>query len=182
MGRTLLLTGRPGIGKTSVITSVVRALGERAGGFYTEEIRGPGGRKGFRLHTLDGKEAVIAHVDVKFRKPGCPRVGRYGVHVEAIERVGVAAIRRAMEHGQIVVIDEIGKMELFCGSFKDVTLQAINGPHTVIATVMQKRNPWVDSLKMLPYVTLWEVTFQNRSRMAESVLRWLASDGPLVEL
>ena len=98
MGRTLLLTGRPGIGKTTVIKAVAKSLGQQAGGFYTEEIRGPGGRKGFRLVTLDGQEAVMAHVNLRGR--GRPRVSRYGVDVAAIERVGVAALRRAMRQGQ----------------------------------------------------------------------------------
>ncbi|MCS7283884.1 MAG: NTPase [Anaerolineae bacterium] len=171
MGRTLLLTGRPGIGKTTVIQKVVAVLGPRAGGFYTEEIRGPGGRKGFRLVTLDGEETVIAHVDLK--GGGRPRVGRYGVDVDAIERVGVAALRRAMAQGRIVVVDEIGKMELFCGPFKDAVLQAVGGPHTVLATVMAHPNPWADALKTLPVVTLWEVTEKNRDHLPEQVLQWL---------
>jgi nucleoside-triphosphatase len=171
MGRTLLLTGRPGIGKTTVIVAVAEALRERAGGFYTKEIRGPGGRQGFRLVTLGGQEAVMAHVNL--RKPGRPRVGRYSVDVEAIERVGVTALRQAMRQKQIVVVDEIGKMELFCGPFKDVVLQAMNGPYTVVATAMANPNPWVDSLKAMPNVTCWEVTAGNRDSLARQVVRWL---------
>ena len=171
MKRTLLLTGRPGIGKTTVIKSAAEPLGERAGGFYTEEIRGPGGRKGFRLVTLDGQETVMAHVNL--RGQGRPRVGRYGVDVGAIEHVGVTALRRAMQKGQIVVVDEIGKMELFCGPFKDTVLQAMSGAYTVVATVMAKPNPWADSLKAMPNVTLWEITVRNRGRLAERVVRWL---------
>jgi nucleoside-triphosphatase len=171
IGHTLLLTGRPGIGKTTVIQEVAAALEGRAGGFYTEEIRGPGGRKGFRLVTLDGQEAVMAHVTLKGQ--GRPRVSRYGVDVRSIDRVGVASLRRAMQAGQIVVIDEIGKMELFCGPFKDVVLQAVSGPEPVVATVMAKPNPWVDSLKAMPTVTLWEITAGNRDEMAKRVLAWL---------
>jgi nucleoside-triphosphatase len=171
MGRTLLLTGRPGIGKTTVIKAVAASLGERAGGFYTEEIRESGGRKGFRLVTLDGQTVVMAHVNL--RGQGRPRVSRYAVDVEAIERVGVAALRRAMREGQIVVVDEIGKMELFCGPFKEAVLQAVSGPHTVVATAMSRPNPWVDSLKAMPDVALWEVTAGNRDGMAERVARWL---------
>ena len=197
MGRTLLLTGRPGIGKTTVIKAVAKSLGQQAGGFYTEEIRGPGGRKGFRLVTLDGQAAVMAHVNLRDR--GRPRVSRYGVDVAAIERVGVAALRQAMQEGQTVVVDEIGKMELFCGPFKDVVLQAVGGlalspsasaasasklginspegPYTVVATVMARPNPWVDSLKAMPNVTLWEVTIQNRNKLAGQVVAWLRNSG-----
>jgi nucleoside-triphosphatase len=172
MGRTLLLTGRPGTGKTTVIRTVAKSLGDRAGGFYTEEIRGPGGRKGFRLVTLDGRDAVMAHVDLKGQ--GRPRVSRYGVDVGTVERVGVTALRQAMQECRIVVVDEIGKMELFCGPFKDVVLQAVGGPHIVIATVMAKPNPWIDALKAQPGVEEWEVTAKNRDKMAEKVIQWLA--------
>ncbi len=171
MGHTLLLTGRPGIGKTSIIQAVVEALGSRAGGFYTEEIRGPGGRKGFRLVTLDGREAIMAHVNL--RGGGRPRVSRYGVDVKAIEKVGVSALRRAMEAGKLLIVDEIGKMELFCGPFKDAVLQAVGGPYTVLATVMSKPNPWVEALKAMPHVETWEVTFENRDELPERVLEWL---------
>lgn len=171
MGNTLLLTGRPGVGKTTIIKKVAAILGARGGGFYTEEILGPGGRKGFRLITLDGQEVVMAHVEL--RGQGRPRVGRYGIDVAAIERVGVRALYRAMERGQIVVIDEIGKMELFCGAFKNAVLQAISGPAKVLATVMAKPNPWVDALKALPQVELWEVTTENRDRLADEVMDWL---------
>jgi nucleoside-triphosphatase len=171
MGRTLLLTGRPGIGKTSIIQAVVEVLGDRAGGFYTEEIRGPGGRKGFRLVTLDGREAIMAHVNL--RGGGRPRVSRYGVDVKAIEKVGLSSLRRAMEAGKLLVVDEIGKMELFCGPFKDAVLQAIGGPYTVLATVMSKPNPWVEALKAMPRIETWEVTFENRDELPERVLEWL---------
>jgi nucleoside-triphosphatase len=176
MGRTLLLTGRPGIGKTTVIRAVADQLGERAGGFYTEEIRSAGGRKGFRLVTLDGQEAVMAHVNLRGR--GRPRVSRYGVDVAAIERIGVAALRRAIRKGQIVVVDEIGKMELFCGPFKDVVLQAMDGPYRVVATVMAKPNPWVDGLRAMPTVTIWEVTMENRKTLAELVIGWVEGEVP----
>ena len=171
MGHTLLLTGRPGIGKTTAIKALVETLSQQAGGFYTEEIRGPGGRKGFRLVTLDGRETVMAHVDLRGQKRPC--VSRYGVDVGAIERVGVDALRRAMQAGQIVIVDEIGKMELFCGPFKDSVLQAIGGPCAVVATVMAKPNPWVDSLKVMPGVTTWEVTAKNRDQIPARVRRWL---------
>ena len=172
MGKTLLLTGRPGVGKTTVIKKVIAVLGDQAGGFYTEEIRGPDGhRAGFRLVALGGGEAVMAHVDL--RGEGRPRVGRYGVDTTAIKRVGVEALRRAMEADRVVIVDEIGKMELLCESFKEAINAAIDGQTTVLATAMIASHPWVDELKSRQHVETWQVTVGNRDRMAESALRHL---------
>lgn len=169
MGHTLFLTGHPGAGKTTVVKQVAQALGARAAGFYTEELRGSGGRKGFQLITLDGQETTLAHVDIRGRR----RVGRYGVDVEAINRVGVAAIQRAIELHQIVVIDEIGKMELFSDAFQAIVFEALLSPCPVIATVMQNPHAWVDTLKTMPQVTMWEVTQANRDGLPARVLAWL---------
>lgn len=169
MGRTLLLTGRPGVGKTTVIAQVVKALGAQAGGFYTQELRGPGGRKGFEIVTLDGKHATLAHVTIKSRN----RVGRYGVDVQALDRVGVAAIRQAIAREQIIIIDEIGKMELFSGAFKAAVLEALASPCPVVATAMSKPHTWVNALKIMPQITLWQVTPENRNGLSAQVLNWL---------
>jgi nucleoside-triphosphatase len=175
MGRTLLLVGRPGVGKTTVIKAVAKALGPRAGGFFTEEIRAEGRRVGFRLVTLDGKSVVMAHVG--FRGRDRPRVSRYGVDVDAIEQVGVESLRRATHAGQIIVVDEIGKMELYCEPFKAALTQAVSSSSTVLATAMAKPNPWADAFKALPLVTVWEVTRENRGGLAKQVLHWLESQG-----
>lgn len=169
MGQTLLLTGRPGIGKTTIIKAVSAQLGNRAGGFYTEEILGPGGRKGFRLFTLDGQSAVIAHIDFKSRS----QVGRYHVKVDTIDQLGAGAIRSAVEHNPIVIIDEIGKMELFSSPFQSAVLKAVSSSKIVLAAAMSDDHPWLLALKSLPQVTVWEVTKVNRTRLVEQVLRWL---------
>jgi nucleoside-triphosphatase len=173
MAQTLLLTGRPGVGKTTVIKTVVQALGERADGFYTEEIRGSHGRQGFRLVGLRGERATLAHVRLRAGGRGRPRVGRYGVDVVGLERVGVAALERAAKQGQVVIIDEIGKMELFSKNFKRAVLTAIDSQAPVVATVMARPHPWVDALKARPDVTLWWVQVDNRDEMALQVLDWL---------
>jgi len=175
MGRTLLLTGRPGIGKTTVIKKVAEALGDRAGGFYTEEIRGSTGhRQGFRLVTINGDEAVMAHTDL--RGEGRPRVSRYGVDVEAIEDVGVAAIEKAVASNKVVIVDEIGKMELFCEAFKEAVNDAVESENPVLATVMRGSRPWVDELKAKERVEVWDVTFENRDALPEQVRQRIIVD------
>ena len=172
MGRTLLITGLPGVGKTTLIKQAAQALGARAAGFYTEEIFGPGGRTGFRLVTLPsgGREAVMAHVDIRTRN----RVGRYGVDVAALDAVGVAAVREAVQAREVVVIDEIGKMELFSGEFQGAVLKAMSSPKIVVASVMHKSHVWVNALKAMPQVTVWQVTQANRDELPGRVLRWIA--------
>ena len=171
MAKTLLLTGRPGVGKTTVIRQVAALLGARAGGFYTQEMRGPGGRKGCRLVTLaaGGPEAVIAHVDIRSRN----RVGRYGVDVAALDSVGVAAIRRAIQSNEIVVVDEIGKMEMFSGEFRGAVLKAVSSDKIVVATVMQQNHDWILALKGMPQVMVWQLTESNRNEMPGRVMEWI---------
>ncbi|MGC9394362.1 MAG: nucleoside-triphosphatase [Anaerolineae bacterium] len=175
MGKTLLLTGRPGIGKTTIIRNIVAQVGNKAGGFYTEEIVGPGGRKGFRLITLGGKEtaqiATMAHVDL--RSPKAPRVGRYGVDVDALERIGVAALRRAMQKKKLMIVDEIGTMELYSRAFCDTVMLAILGPTTVLGTIMNHSHPESDAFKTLAQVTLWEVNRTTRDDLTGKVMTWL---------
>ena len=172
MARTLLITGRPGVGKTTVIHKLAASLGQRAGGFYTEEIRGPGGRKGFRLVTLPagGREAVMAHVDIRSRN----RVGRYGVDVAALDSAGVAAIRAAIQACDVIVVDEIGKMEMFSGEFRGAVLKAMSSDKIVVATVMQQNHDWVVALKGMPQVTVWQVTEKNRNDLPARVVQWIA--------
>ncbi|HOT90049.1 MAG TPA: nucleoside-triphosphatase [Anaerolineae bacterium] len=171
MGKTLLLTGHPGIGKTTIIRNVVAQLGKKAGGFYTEEIVGPGGRKGFRLITLDGRETTIAHVDL--RDPKAPRVGRYGVDLKALESVGVAALQRAMQEKKLVVVDEIGAMELYSHAFCETVMLAILGPTPVLGTIMSRPHPESDAFKTLAQVTLWEVNRTTRDDLPVKVLAWV---------
>jgi nucleoside-triphosphatase len=171
MGQALLLTGRPGVGKTTIIRTVAARLGARAGGFFTDEIREGGRRTGFRLVSLDGGTGILASVNIS---SPC-RVGRYGVHLRDLEQVGVKALLRAIEQPDVpvVVIDEIGKMELFSPAFRQATLVALDSPKAVLASVMTGPQPWVDAIKARADVTLIEVTRANRQALPEQIYRWL---------
>lgn len=170
MAQAILLTGPPRAGKTTIIRKVAERLGDRAGGFYTEEVRSSGQRTGFRIVTLDGQEALLSSV----RFPGPPCIGKYGVDVAALDRVGVQALRRAIARGQIVVVDEIGKMELFSEAFKAAVLAALDSASPVVGTILWKPHPWADRLKARPDVRLVEVTWDNRDMLVETVLHQLA--------
>ena len=166
MARTILLTGLPGVGKTTIIQQAVARLPGRAGGFYTAELREQGQRMGFRLATLDGEEGLLAHV--ASRSPY--RVGRYGVDLADMERVGVAAIRQAIAARDVVVIDEIGKMELFSAAFRAAVQEAVASPKPMLGTITFHPHPWADGLKRHPNVQLLVVTLANRHTLADRVV------------
>ncbi len=169
MKQVCLLTGRPGTGKSRLIKQAVAGVEGKAGGFYTEEIRGQGARQGFRLVTLDGQSATLAHVNIG----GPYRVSKYGVDVDALDRVGVSALRRAAEQCELVVIDEIGKMELFSANFREAVLQVIGSRKMVLGTIMLSSHPWADAIKQQPQVNLVTVTRDNHQQVLEELRQWL---------
>ncbi len=169
MKQVYLLTGRPGTGKTSLIKQAIAGMSGKAGGFYTEEIRSQGIREGFRLVTLDGHSAILAHVDI--HSPY--RVSKYGVNVDSLDRVGVSALREATQQYDLVVVDEIGKMELFSANFREAVSQMIDGGKRILGTIMLNPNPWADAIKRRPQVNLVTVTRDNHREVLEELLHWL---------
>lgn len=161
MGRALLLTGRPGVGKTTCLRQALERIEVPAGGFFTEEIREGGTRVGFALVTLDGRRATLARVG----HAGPIRVGKYGVSVEALRRVGVPAIREAIRQGRLVVIDEIGKMEMAVPAFREAVEEALHASVPVLGTILAASHPWADAIKANPLVELVEVTLAHRDSL-----------------
>jgi nucleoside-triphosphatase len=169
MKRVYLLTGRPGTGKTSIIKQAVAGMKSKAGGFYTEEIRSQGVREGFRLVTLDGRSAILAHINI----PSQYRVSRYGVDINSLDEVGVSALHQAAEECDLVVIDEIGKMELFSANFREAVLHLVDSGKKVLGTIMLSPNPWADAIKRQPQVNLVLVTRANYHQVLGELQRWL---------
>lgn len=161
MGRAYLLTGRPGVGKTTCVRAVLERVARPAGGFVTEEIRERGTRVGFALRTLDGRRATLARVD----RPGAPRVGKYSVDVAALDRIGVPAIRAAVSEGRLVVIDEIGKMEMASAAFCEAVEEALASPATVLGTILLASHPWADRIKAHRAVRIIALTPSNRDAL-----------------
>jgi nucleoside-triphosphatase len=170
MKQAYLLTGAPGVGKTTIIKEAIAAVRGRAGGFYTQEIRSHGVRQGFEIVTLDGKSAALSHVDI--HSPH--RVSKYGVDITGLDKIGVAAIQLAIQECNIV-IDEIGKMQLFSHAFQAAVLEALNSGKKLLGTIMLPSHPWADNIKRDPKVKVLVVTRTNRQQVLEEVTGWLRS-------
>ena len=163
------MTGQPGTGKTGLIKEALARTKVKAGGFYTEEIRTGGIREGFRIISLDGQEATLAHVNISSPY----QVSKYCVDTDALDRVGVSALHQALRENDLIVIDEIGKMELLSPQFKEAVTQAINSGKRVLGTIMLNPHPLADQIKRHPEVDILLVTRDNRPQVMRRVLDWL---------
>ncbi len=169
----ILITGSPGIGKTTLIKKILALYARRAVGFYTEEIREAGRRKGFKVNVIGDagnlKEGVLALDD--FLSP--IKVGRYGVNIEEFERIGVSSLEEVFDDNCLIVIDEIGKMELYSSKFKRVVKNALDSPNLVLATIGRIKNGFVEEIKVRRDVIILELTYKNRDEMSGKIIEML---------
>lgn len=162
--KNIFLTGAPSSGKTSVIKKVISKLTLPATGFYTEEERQGDRRVGFMMKTLDGKEGHLAHGDIMSDF----KIRRYGVSVHNIDSIAVPSI--VPVENNVIILDEIGKMECFSEIFKDAALNALDSPNIVIGTITLGGHDFIQSVKNRDDIEITEVTLQNRDSLPELLL------------
>jgi nucleoside-triphosphatase len=132
-------------------------------GFFTEEIREGRARVGFRIETFAGDRDVLAHVDLA----GPPRVGKYGVDLEAFERLALPALEPPPD--AVTIVDELGKMELASARFRDAVTGLLDTDAPLVATVHAFRHPFTDELKRRPGVELVRLTRANRDDLPDAL-------------
>jgi nucleoside-triphosphatase len=169
MSRILILTGAPGVGKTTVLFNIAEALktkGVSVGGMITREVREENVRVGFEILDLtSGKHGWLAHVN-----GNGPQVGKYHVNLNDLDRIGTAAITQALEKCTIVAIDEIGPMELYSPKFKQAVAQALESKKLLLMVVHGKaKDPLVTQVKRRVDAEIFNVTFSNREKLPKQL-------------
>jgi nucleoside-triphosphatase len=167
----ILLTGLPGCGKTTALIQMLDALNcKKVAGFYTQEIREAGLRKGFSWTRLDGTTGILAHVDIKSRF----KVGKYGVDVAGFEKSVVPVLDIEQSDAELFVVDEIGKMECFSEKFLAAVRKLFVCEKSVLATVAQKGGRFVSEVKQTPGVKLFTLTRHNCDKTVSEILQILS--------
>ena len=170
------LTGEPGCGKTTAINSTYQMLsaqGRKVGGVVSGELRERGVRVGFSLEDLSTHETgTLAHVA---QKEG-PTVGKYCVNLADIQRIAVTAIKRASLEADVIMVGELGPMELNSMPFILAVEMALATPKHFVGTLHKRASHYlVAAIKSNPAYQILEVTLNNRSELPKTVTKIIES-------
>ena len=164
--KNLLITGLPGIGKTTLIKKLSGELRHlHPTGFYTEEIREEGVRKGFELISLEGRRGILSHVGIKSPY----RVGRYGVDIKNFDDF-LDSIPFFHPLTRLIIIDEIGKMECLSDKFKKILKGILDFEKRVIGTIALKGSGLIAEVKEREDIKLFEISQSNRETLLSEIL------------
>ena len=162
----IAITGRPEVGKTTLIERLLDRLPVRAGGMITREIRVCGHRVGFEIVDLaTGTTGRLAHIHHRVG----PKVGKYTVDLDGLRDTGVAAIDRAIASSDLIVIDEIGPMELASPLFVPAVERALETDKPLlISTHAHADCPIAHRVRR--ELDLVRIKLGNRDRLVDEVL------------
>jgi len=166
MSKNILITGYPGVGKTTLLKRLIDKLDCLVGGFYTHEMLVHGKRCGFYITDFEGNQMVMA--SEKSKSPY--RVNKYGVNIEAFEKIGIPAMERVLEQSYLIVIDEIGRMEMFSPKFCEKLREVFDSDKPLLATIKKIDCELTKELKAREDVQIFEVTPQNRNEISNKIL------------
>lgn len=163
MKQNILITGPPASGKSTFIQEIIK--GKKVSGIVTPEIRKDGQRWGFKVVNIkNGRAAIFASVEMK------PHVvSKYGVHIEHFEEIAVPAIEEGIKSNSIIVIDEIGNMELFSDKFRKLVLKALDTKRVLATISLKTKNEFVDKIKSRNDVKVHYLTRANFDRIEKEI-------------
>ncbi len=171
------ITGLPGSGKTYALLRVIEMLQDeetKIGGMIDEPIGDGRHKTGFTVRDLmTGETEVFASTEIESRI----MVGKLGVDITKLEAVGVKAIREACAQCDIIVIDEVGKMEVECPAFIEAVKEALDAEKPMIITLHKKsRNPLLQDIRRRDDVRILEVTPTNRNLLPYKIVRLMSGE------
>ena len=166
MRKNLLITGPPGVGKTTLIRKVTEQLVSiHPIGFFTTEIRQQGSRLGFELVSFDGQKGILSHINER----SCYKVGKYGVNLKGFEDF-LLNLPIFDPNNRIIIIDEIGKMECYSTIFKTIIDRILNSSTPLLATIARKGDGYIEKIKRRGDVKIYFISKENRDLIIHSMI------------
>ena len=157
----ILIRGKPRSGKSTLIQKLEALLKQKnkvIGGIITPEIREKS-RLGFGIiDIMTGEKGILSHIN---QHEG-PKVSKYGVNLEDLNSIGVKGIKNALaKNADVIIIDEIGKMELISKEFQTIVWEALN-QQKVLGTIGQISHPFITKIYQRQDLKIIDLTIQNR--------------------
>lgn len=169
MSKVLLIAGASGSGKTALVRDIALARKNRIGGFYTEPIMAGRLRKGLMIRTFDGQDRMLASKTVKSNHT----LGKFPVDLNALDNVGIPALRLALMSKDMIVIDEVGLLEAMSPRYKETLMEVFNSTKPILATIRSSPNPLTDRLKKMPDTQTLLLTKSNLSSIKLQIRKWM---------
>jgi len=161
------------VGKTTLIRKVLEELRIHPVGFYTEEIREEGKRVGFRIESLTPglpkMEGILARIDW----PGSYQRGPFTINISDMEEIGARALEDALTCGGLILIDEIGSMELVSSRFQEAVMACLDSPRPVFGVIKAESNPFIDRIASRSDVEIIELTRERYNEVKSIVVELL---------
>ena len=168
------ITGLPGSGKTYTLKRVIEMLTNEdeeltVGGMIDEKITDGRRDIGIKVRNLiTNEEVIFANPETESKIT----VGNLGVDLSLFESVAIDAIRSACESCDILIIDEVGKVEVESQAFVDIVKEAMDVDKPMIITLHKKsRNPLLQDIRRRDDVRILEVTPTNRNLLPYKIVR-----------
>lgn len=168
--KNILITGPPRCGKSTLIERLLEKIERPATGFFSQEIKEKGNRVGFSIITLDGKQGILAHEKIKTS----PRIGKYGVNLEDLDRIAVPSITPSSP-AQIVIIDEIGKMECLSRLFRETLITTLDSMNPVVGSIALSGGPFIEKIRERKDVLVITLTEKKRDPLMDILSSQISS-------
>jgi nucleoside-triphosphatase len=176
--KNILITGLPGIGKTTLIKQLIYRLKRyEPVGFYTDEIRHKGERKGFQIITPDGQRSILAHILIDSPY----QIGKYKVDVNGFDSF-LDSLTLHQYKNNPIIIDEIGKMECLSVKFVRMIQEILDSENIVIATIAHTDGGIKGKIKARDDVRLFKINLENRDKIIDEILETMRSLPQLSQL
>lgn len=158
----ILLTGKPGVGKSTILDKVRHDFKGEKFGIISQELRDKEGhRLGFEAVNSQGDRKMFASIDQI--KSNYIVGGKYHVDLSVIDKFVVPAIAAGINMPEgLVFIDEIGRMQAFSQKFLETINNVLNSDTNILATIVYDPEPWSIQFKTNHQVILVQVSQLNR--------------------